>query len=368
MKKSKKNIISLSILILGLVSCATSISSSSSKGNESNISNVDSLVSNVDTTTESFDSTSIDVTPSNETSNQSSSSEDISSETPITISSSYTTQVLSSNGLSSSTSETSSKDIYYSSETVSNSSSEYISSSESINTSENINTSGNISSSSSKTSSSEMSSSSEEVIPEPAISFNGTYKGVLNDGDINYKINNSNIVTIEITDTYVKMNNLNTTIIEFDNYYGYKLSLNDKIFTLSYVETDEEKALTISLSDEDNDYYIETAYRIDQVVTIPSSYVGTFTGDLNDGDPEITLNGTNRLTVKITTSSITINNIKADLLTFDEYYGIELLLNGLKYYLVNDTYYEGVNVLSFNDDYNNYYCDLLVRNGFIIEE
>lgn len=356
MKNKRRNIILLSSIMFGLVSCATSITT---VPNSSNVSTNESILASETTdavTSISTDQVTTETITSVESSENSSSYVNdtaIYSEEPVTSISSSSSFETSSN--SSSMDIVSSNDIYSSSDKTT-----------SI-TSSNSTSSWHLSSSSTIISLSEI-DSSEEVIPDPVISYNGIYKGVLNNGDTNYKINNSNIVTIEIMDTSLKINNLEAAIIEYDNYYGYTLSLNNKLYKLSYIDSDEEKALTLELSDEENDYYVDYAYRIDSNITLPDSYVGTFTGNLNDSDEEVTLNGSNRLTIKISTNSITINNIKADLISFDEYYGIELLLNGLKYYLDVDTSFDGINVLTFRDDYNTYYSDLVIRNGYVIEE
>ncbi len=184
----------------------------------------------------------------------------------------------------------------------------------------------------------------------------GTYKGALNYGEQEYKFNNSNLLTIVITSNKITINNLTIKVIKYDET-SFSFINNDVLYSISTYSVDET-VNEINFEDENRELS-STLYRIGRSVNIPSTYIGTYKGVLDDEEQQI--NGSNSITIIMTTNSLRINNLVADLISYSDDV-LEFLVNGDLFTLYFYYYEDENNVeLDFSDSFNLYSCALLTK-------
>ncbi len=96
---------------------------------------------------------------------------------------------------------------------------------------------------------------------------------------------------------------------------------------------------------------------------IPNKYIGIYEGALND---ENQINGLNTITIEITDSTITINEIVAVIVSYDDYEGFTLTLDGKTYYMCTNSYDEEESVQSMflaSEDYAIYSFSIVRKDN-----
>ncbi len=96
---------------------------------------------------------------------------------------------------------------------------------------------------------------------------------------------------------------------------------------------------------------------------IPNKYIGIYEGALNDDNQ---INGLNTLSIEITDTTITINEIVAVIVSYDDYEGFTLTIDGKTYYMCTNSYDEEESVQSMflaSEDYTIYSFSIVRKSN-----
>ncbi|MCH5180021.1 MAG: hypothetical protein J1F32_02265 [Erysipelotrichales bacterium] len=202
----------------------------------------------------------------------------------------------------------------------------------------------------------EFSNDDSSIIPTK---FIGKFEGILNEGDTTVTINGSNKLQIEVTNNEIIINGLVAEIVEYDLIEDFTISIDGVTYYLGandYVEPTEG----LWFSDEDYTVYCYDIPRVDEFSSdsgiIPSKFIGTFEGILNEGDAAVTINGSNTLVIEITKTQIIINGIVAEIVEYDPVEDFTILVDDVTYYLGANDYEDQAQGLWFADENFEVYC------------
>lgn len=196
----------------------------------------------------------------------------------------------------------------------------------------------------------------ESIIPAK---FIGKFESVLNDGDEEVTLNGSNKLQIEITSTKIIVNGLEAEIVDYDVDQDFTLSIEGETY---YLGDNAYDGQSLWFESEDFEIYCNDVSRVDefsnddQGIIIPTRFIGTFEGVLNEGDETITINGSNTLTIEITNTQIIINGIAVEIVEYDPYEDFTISIDGVTYYLGANDYDDPTQGLWFSDEDFTIYC------------
>ena len=192
--------------------------------------------------------------------------------------------------------------------------------------------------------------------PDPSVTipteFIGTHTGTLSQGTFN----GETAITIEITADTITVNGVEATITAYDAYEGFTLTIDGNVYYL--MNGDYSGGVSLAFMSED--YSIIGSGFIkdstgeepggedpDPSVTIPTEYIGTFSGELTSG----TFYDETAIEITITASTITINGKEATITAYDETEGFTLMIDDVEYYLYNMDYDGGLVLAFMSADY-----------------